>query len=59
MTDMRQMKCNVDKCKVILKQNKHKSKVNGIELQQKDFDRDLEETMGFTLKMFRQYGKAI
>lgn len=45
---MCQMKCNADKCKVILKENKHKNKMNGIELPQEDFEKDLEETMEFT-----------
>lgn len=51
---MLQMKFNIDRCKVILDKNKHKQKMNGLELQQKNFEKDLEETMVLAQKMVWQ-----
>lgn len=51
LPDMCQMKCNADRCKVILHKNKHKQKMSRIELQQKDFETDLEEMMVLAQKM--------
>lgn len=51
---MCQIKCNIDRCKGILARNKYKQKMNRTELQEKDFEKDLEETTDLAQEMVQQ-----
>lgn len=54
LSGMCQIKCNIDRCKGILARNKYKQKMNRTELQEKDFEKDLEETTDLAQEMVQQ-----